>query len=86
MGYLSNWLPAAYINGVDAAVKENGAEEAEAHNLQHDDDIGEEIPFAQAQDICMHIVRLVRSLECMGLQPSALFALIALRCCWLGLP
>ena len=45
-----------------AAAEENGTEEAEPHGLQHDDDIGEEITFAEAQDICQIIVRTVRFL------------------------
>ena len=42
------------------AAEENGhEEESEPQGLQHDDDIGEEVPFSEAQMICDSIVRQV---------------------------
>lgn len=64
-GEVSEPLPAAEENG--------HAEEAEPQGLQHDDDIGEEVPFSEAQMICDSIVRQVwlrRSTFCHNFYPS----------------
>lgn len=45
------------------AAEDVGPEEAEHLELHHDDEIGEEVPPTEAQDICHSIVRLVRFLR-----------------------
>ena len=57
-------LTLAYALGVksglnDAAAEENGGEEEEHRPLQHDDDIGEDVPFDLTQLVCEVIIRQV---------------------------
>ena len=51
-----------------AAEDDSTKEEEEPQGLQHDDDIGEEIPYGEAEVVCHTIVQLVRCLCCMTLQ------------------
>ena len=75
------WRQTACGNVPSCAAEENGTEKAEPRALQHDDDIGEEVPLAEAQLVCDAIVRLVGSLQHMPCSSLPCVALAALRCC-----
>ena len=54
----------AYALGVKSgfggvAAEENGGEHEELRLLQHDDNIGEDVPFEQAQLVCQSIIHQV---------------------------
>ena len=54
----------AYALGVKSdfgavAAEENGGEHEELRPLQHDDDIGEDVPFELADFVCEAIIRQV---------------------------
>lgn len=57
---------------------EEDAEEGDPPALQHDDDIGEEVPYEESEMICESIVRLVRVLSCaaVSLKPARHSALL----------
>ena len=47
------------LNFRDVTAEENGGEHEELRPLQHDDDVGEDVPFEQTQIICESIIRQV---------------------------